>query len=98
MFYQLIATYIISTFVTLLFAENNIKNVIHFDSLNIDLNDDCSRHYMNMVYPLQSKNNIPVYFNEYLEYWWDTVESEKDLINKVCKYIYEKYPKKNLRN
>lgn len=36
-------------------------------------------------------------FNEYLEYWWNLEESEKELITRVCNDIFRKYHKSSYR-
>ena len=46
------------------------------------------------------KTNIKdngITFENYLEYWWNSEESEDELLNRVCNYIQNKYPKKYIR-
>jgi len=49
-----------------------------------------------LLYKSNIKDN-GVTFENYLEYWWNLEESEDDLLNKVCDFINNKYPKKYIR-
>ena len=56
-------------------------------------NTDCYINYFKYIKPTQyeNKNNkIDISFIDYLEYWWDSVISIEELIDKVCIIIEEK--------
>lgn len=57
----------------------------------------CYSYYLKYVQSIQNKNNYTVSFNEYVEYWLINNETNDIIYEIVCKYIYENYPKKNLR-
>lgn len=40
---------------------------------------------------------VIVDFNYYLEYWSNGEETGEELLNRVCNYIYAKFPKNNFR-
>jgi len=68
------------------------KNTKHeqYDEHN-ELSEDST-----LLYESNIKDN-GVTFENYLEYWWNLEESEDDLLNKVCDFINNKYPKKYIR-
>ena len=65
----------------------------------------CLEHYNLYVKPIQDKTKSnddsiishEINFEDYLEYWWNLEESEIELLNRVCDYINNKYPKKFMR-
>jgi hypothetical protein len=87
---------IFSIIITLIFAENTIKTNLDINYIYKICNDDCLYHYLNFVQYTQSKNNEIPTFEYYLEYWWNGQETEEELLFKVCRYMFEKYPKKTM--
>lgn len=59
--------------------------------------DKCELHYINNVQFIQNKNGENVDFSDYLEYWFNGRESKQQLLERVCKFIYKRFTKKNLR-
>lgn len=58
----------------------------------------CYLHYVKYVQPSQNKNDYVVTFDDYLEYWsYGEDETKDELYQRVCNYIYDKYPAKYLR-
>lgn len=65
----------------------------------------CLEHYNKYVKPIQDKsefleesyNKNDISFNYYLEYWWNLEESDEQLLIRVCNYISNKFPKRNIR-
>ena len=81
-----------------------LKNYVDNLELNNNISTkyyDCVEHFNKYVKPIQNKKNElnqkEITFIDYLEYWWDSEETEEQLLNKVCKYINNKYPKKKIR-
>ena len=67
---------------------------IHAKSINFlvlsNKNEECLYNYDKFVKNKIEKNTN---FDEYLEYWWDLEESDDNLLNRICKYIEDKYIK-----
>ena len=75
--------------------QNKLTNKINFNDLALK-DIDCLNYYeTNVITRYKSFNDIP--FNEYLEYWWNSEETDDELLERVCNFIYQKYPKKNIR-
>jgi hypothetical protein len=47
---------------------------------------DCRNLYMEKLLKKQK-----VTFEEYIEYWWDTEETQEQLTNRVCLSLFNKY-------
>ena len=94
-----------------LLSKNKNKNINYFTlQNNIETKYfKCLEHYNQYVKPIQDKTTIQnvedstllyesnITFENYLEYWWNSEESEDELLNRVCNYINNKYPKKYIR-
>lgn len=60
----------------------------------------CVEYYDKYVTNINNENNNKtknISFKEYLEYWWNLNETKEELLDRICKYIMIKYPKKNIR-
>ena len=80
-----------------IFVFINVILSLNFNNIDIQIDIKCLNHYSKYVQPSHNNDNNNITFSEYLEYWWNLEESEEELTNRVCNYIYEKYPKKSLR-
>jgi hypothetical protein len=78
------------------YSKNSIPDKIDFYQLSFkDLN--CLTYYETNV--IKNSSDIKnIMFYEYLEYWWNTEETETELLDRVCNFIYSKYPKKYIRS
>jgi hypothetical protein len=84
----------------LFYGEQKSKKYIISHNINFNvlaLKDiDCLNYYeTNVVTRYKSLSDVPFY--EYLEYWWNSEETDDELLERVCNFIYEKYPKRNIR-
>ena len=78
---------------------NKFYRKLDLKKLNITEENNCYLHYNKYVKPHQLKHHHLTYvrdestvsFFSYLEYWWNTEESEEELYNKVCSNIFKKY-------
>jgi hypothetical protein len=92
---------VVIIFLVISFVHSNKFEFRKFDlnKLNITDENNCYLHYNKYVKPHQLKNHQVRYIDDesttsffsYLEYWWNTEESEEELYNKVCKYIFNKF-------
>jgi hypothetical protein len=80
------------------YYERKIINYLTLDNISSKYNY-CIQHYNEYVKPKQTNNqlNENVSFQDYLEYWWNLEESEEELLDRICKYITMKFPKKYIR-
>lgn len=75
---------------------NSIEKM-NFTKISL-INTKCLDHYDKYVEPIQSMNVIDsISFDEYLEYWWNLEETDNELVERVCDFIYHKYPKPSIR-
>lgn len=67
----------------------NANNILYLKDTLIYYSE-CNDYYIKKVYAIQSKNSH-VSFEDYLEYWWDTQESPENLLQRICKKIFNIY-------
>jgi hypothetical protein len=83
---------------------NNDIKIKRMNFTEISLRDKkCLEFYNKYVEPTQNIKNEDkkklshVTFDEYLEYWWNSEETDKELIKRVCDLIYHRYSKSHIR-
>ena len=66
-----------------------INSKIDFENLALK-NKECVKYYETNVITYY-KLLFHVSFTEYLEYWWNSEETDIELLDRVCNFIYDKY-------
>lgn len=86
---------ILSIFISILAVKASFEKNLKLLNFN---NTQCYKDYFKYAKPTHNKNELDVSFIDYLEYWWDSVETEEELLLKTCRIIEIKKIKQLTKN
>ena len=99
--YIIFVLFIVVNTLNIIECNNKIKRM-NFTEISL-MDKKCLEFYNKYVEPTQNIKNEDrrlssrVLFDEYLEYWWNSEETDKELIKRVCDLMYNIYPKTYIR-